>query len=226
MNGVTHASPVTAINSCIDVATTSLPIQEARRPRSLLTSHMQRVESMSYEQSRLWFMMEYLEDPTTYNCTTCYRLHGRVEVARLKQAVFSTGQRHGSLRTTFSSDPENGEGIQAVLDSPRFVWTHRSVLEDADVNREFLHLRSRVFDIRNGETMAISLLNRTDDRHFLLFGYHHIIMDGVSWQIVLRDIATYYQRKTPKPSLAPQYVDFSRIQREKVVTSEMQRKAK
>ncbi|KAL8787621.1 MAG: hypothetical protein Q9195_007667 [Heterodermia aff. obscurata] len=154
INGVTSQSPITAVDSTVDAATTSLPMQRIRRRRSLLTGHMERIESMSYEQSRLWFMMEYLEDPTTYNCTTCYKLHGRVDVARLKQAVFSTGQRHGSLRTTFSTDSENGEGIQGILESPRFVWTHRSVHDDAEVNREFSHLRSRIYDIRSGETMA------------------------------------------------------------------------
>ncbi|KAL8787620.1 MAG: hypothetical protein Q9195_007666, partial [Heterodermia aff. obscurata] len=44
-------------------------------------------------------------------------------------------------------------------------------------------------------------------------------MDGISWQLVLRDISTYYQRKIPKPSLAPQYVDFSKAQRNKIAMS-------
>jgi amino acid adenylation domain-containing protein len=187
---------------------------------------LQRVEKMSYAQSKLWFLIECLEDPTTYNCTVHYSLSGSLDATRLEQAILTAANKHEALRTLFFTDPETGDAKQGIMESPQFVWTHHQIGNEAEIGLEFQKMRNRVFDVKNGQTMAAVLLSRGHERHELVLGYHHIIMDGVSWQIFIREIASSYCGEKPVSSVAKQYVDFSNRQRELAKKDAFQRALK
>ena len=167
-----------------------------------------RVEKMSYAQSRIWFLTELLEDPTTYNITVCYNINGNLDVARFRRAFSTVIAHHDSFRTCFYADGVTGEPMQGTLRSASATLEHISTCNQDDIHHEFQTLRDHQWDLAKGQTFSATLMSRAPDRHAIVFGYHHIIMDGVSWYIFLRDLKLAYEMK-PLKSVRKQYMDFS-----------------
>ncbi|KAL2045413.1 hypothetical protein ABVK25_012125 [Lepraria finkii] len=167
-----------------------------------------RVEKMSYAQSRIWFLTEYLEDPTTYNITVSYNLNGKLDVARFQRAFSAVIAHHDSLRTCFYANPDSGEPMQGVLRSASASLKYIQTSDQNGIDHEFQVLRNHIWDLAQGQTFSATLVFREPDWHTIIFGYHHIVMDGVSWHIFLRDLKLAYEMK-PLKRAPKQYVEFS-----------------
>jgi pseurotin A synthetase (hybrid polyketide synthase/nonribosomal peptide synthetase) len=152
-----------------------------------------------------------------YNCTVQFEIKGVLEKNQLKNAVTLVAKRHESLRTAFSVDYslDGCTPQQLILKEPQLCWTWFNVNEMADVQSEFDKLHSRVYDLKKGQTMAITLLSHSANHHTVIFGYHHLILDGFSWQFVLQEFAATFRHQSsllsPSSSVV-QYADFSRHQ--------------
>lgn len=171
---------------------------------------------MSYGQSRIWFPSIYLEDKTTYNCTTSYRLKGPLDLNRLEAALRQVTQRHESFRTSFHTDSFTGEAKQVILRRSKFrLRVLVSTNDKSDVEREFGNMHSHIYDLEHGDTFRVVLLTHASDYHTIVFGYHHIIMDGVSWQLTLQEIERCYTSPT-KHTSPVQYSLFADKQRQAV----------
>lgn len=167
-----------------------------------------RVEKMSYAQSRIWFLTEYLDDPTTYNIAVSYNLNGKLDVARFQRAFSAVIGHHDSLRTCFYANPDSGEPMQRVLRSASVSLKYIQTSSQNDIDHEFQALRNHTWDLAQGQTFSATLISRGPDWHTIIFGYHHIVMDGVSWHIFLRDLKLAYEMK-PLKRAPKQYVEFS-----------------
>lgn len=169
-----------------------------------------RIEPMSYGQSRIWFPSLYLEDKTAYNCTTSYRLAGPLNVARFRKALRNLMQRHESFRTAFHTDSFTGEAKQDILAKSMFTLREIPVANDgSDVQREFRKATDHVYDLESGDVFIATLLTHSPEFHTIIFGYQHIIMDGVSWQLTLQDLERLYSSSASSLPPASQYADFS-----------------
>ncbi|KAI0002322.1 putative hybrid NRPS/PKS enzyme [Xylariaceae sp. FL0662B] len=177
-----------------------------------------RTETVSLGQSRLYFASQYLEDKTPFNCTTSYSLSGRIDTDKLKRSLATVTRRHESFRTRFFTDSETGNAMQSIFEKSVFeLRTLEGVNNTSDVRKEFQRIHSYPFDLDNGDTFICTLLSHSTTSHTIIFGYHHIIMDGVSWQLFLADLARFYNN--PKSSLASdqlpaQPIDFSLKQKD------------
>lgn len=167
-----------------------------------------RVEKMSYAQSRIWFLTEYLEDPTTYNIAVSYNLNGKLDVARFQRAFSAVIANHESLRTYFYANPDSDEPMQGVLRSASAPLKCLQTSNQKDIDHEFQVLRNHSWDLAQGQTFRATLISRRPDWHTIIFGYHHIVMDGVSWHLFLRDLKLAYEMK-PLKRASKQYVEFS-----------------
>ncbi|PNY28310.1 Hybrid Polyketide synthase-nonribosomal peptide synthetase [Tolypocladium capitatum] len=177
-----------------------------------------RVEAMSYAQSRLWFIGQYLEDPTACNIVMSYVIRGPLDVARLRGALDKVIGHHASLRTCFYADDETGDPTQGLLRTPfpssSLKYLHASSREE--VQREFDALRNHGWDLAYGDTFAATLLSTEyKDEHVIIFGYHHIVIDGVSWYVILRDLERAYTSQWLSIQ-GKQYMDASVEQRQAV----------
>lgn len=174
-------------------------------------SSIQEVEKMSYAQSRIWFLSKYLEDSTTYNVTVSYNVKGNLQISRLNRALAATICHHQSLQTCFFEQPENGSLMQGVLSSPSYLFKHVQCGDEAGIEQEFELLRTHSWDLEKGQTFGVTIISQNPNQNTIIFGYHHIIMDGVSWHFFLRDLDLAYQMQDLKHS-PKQYIDFSREQ--------------
>ncbi|KAL4903195.1 hypothetical protein BDW74DRAFT_180062 [Aspergillus multicolor] len=176
-----------------------------------LQQDMVRTERASFAQSRLWFLTHYLHDPTTYNVTVSYDVKGRLPASRVVNALDTIIRHHQSLHTCFFMDSASETLMQGILSPPTSSIKHIPSGNEQTVTREYNRLKTRVWNLEKGEAFATTVVSLSPDQHTIIFGYHHIVMDGVSWHLFLRDLDLAY-RLRPLPAIDLEYIDWTEKQ--------------
>lgn len=172
---------------------------------------------MSYGSSRFWFLMQYLQDPTTFNLVCNVKCSGPTRYDDADRCVVELGNRHEIFRTAFFADPEHmNEPTMGVLEETALRLERRRAGSPADVDAEFDELLNYQFKLEQGETIRIKMVSLDDKTHHMLFGFHHIAMDGFSFNVLLSEINMLYDRQ-PLPPVRTQFSDFATRQRRQVM---------
>ncbi len=145
-------------------------------------------------------------------------LHERVEPNAMRDAWARISARHDALRTTLVWEhvPEPQQQVQES--APPIVseldWSDTSGAEDIAARmRAFLAAdRTAGFDLRAAPLQRVALVRLANDEWRMVWTFHHILMDGRSFAIVLREVfATYDATLAASPAVLPQrrpYRDF------------------
>lgn len=170
---------------------------------------------LSFSQRMLWFVTQFLEDKTSLNHTGWIRWSGRMRVDDLARALREVGQRHEALRTCFV-EGEDGRPMQGIMESSRLRLETREISSEDEVTLEAQGLReSHVFDLARGEAVRILLLTRTATDHFIVAGFHPIVLDATSLQVFFDDLIFHYtgphSDRDPQRAV-PQFSEFSERQ--------------
>ncbi|MDJ0837739.1 MAG: amino acid adenylation domain-containing protein [Acidobacteriota bacterium] len=171
---------------------------------------------LSFSQQRMWFFEQYeARGVPAYHIPCALRLRGRLQIDRLNNALSGIIARHQAMRTRFIQEDE--EPCQ-VVDSPqpfRPALIDLSGLADPEPARaEIAAAEARLpFDLKLGPMYRGRLLRLALDDHVLLFTMHHIIFDGWSIDILVRELIAGYTGDRELPAPDRQYVDFSWWQR-------------
>ncbi|KAG6365497.1 hypothetical protein INS49_007108 [Diaporthe citri] len=166
----------------------------------------------SFAQIGLHFLDTFLDTSTTFNVTAQYAIEGPLNVGRFSRALDKTLSQHDAYRTCFFTEPGTAELRQGLLPSVNgAVFTHLNSTNRDLVQDIFGELSEYQWDLENGHTFRAIIVTHTPESHSLLVGCHHIIMDGVSWHILLRDLDRAY-RMSPLDKPPSSYLDFSREQ--------------
>ncbi|KAJ0418299.1 lovastatin nonaketide synthase [Aspergillus carlsbadensis] len=194
------------------------------QPKQFLPSqNFQRQSPLSYSQSSMHFIHNYLEDPTTFNVTAQYEIHGPLNVGRFARALDRTLSRHDAYRTCLFTQTGSLDPVQAVYHSSSAEnsrLTHITNASHDNVSSTFADLAGRKWDLAEGRTFEAVLITHAPEHHTLVVGCHHIIMDGMSWHIFLTDLNNAY---TMRPFLSPtvSYLDFADEQNHLVESGEI-----
>jgi amino acid adenylation domain-containing protein len=173
---------------------------------------------LSFAQARLWFLYQLEGATGTYNMTGALSLSGSLQVEALKQALGAIIQRHESLRTSF----QTVDGVPVQVIDPNPIWELSMVnLEGKEAETEKLAYRESQtpFDLTKSPLLRVTLLKLQPEKHILLINMHHIISDGWSIGIFVRELSHLYGAFVAgeKPTLADlpiQYADFAVWQRQ------------
>ncbi|HET7233763.1 MAG TPA: amino acid adenylation domain-containing protein [Longimicrobium sp.] len=177
---------------------------------------------LSFSQQRLWFIDQLEPGSAAYNLPYALRLRGPVDADALERALAELARRHESLRTRFVT--VDGQAAQ-VIDPAGPVQLARVDLSDRPADEREAALRTlvaeealRPFDLAAGPLMRSTLVRLGDEDHALLFTLHHIISDGWSTAILVREVAELYgaftEGRAPSlPDLPVQYADYAAWQR-------------
>lgn len=151
----------------------------------------------------------FLTDQTGSNVTLSYKIRGRLRVSDFAGAVKATTSAHESLRTCFIADEKSSERAwQVVMEQSKLELEYRTVSSEDQIAAEYRSVRNTVYDLEQGETMRVVLLSHEDKSYTVIFGYHHIILDGVGFQIWLADLERAYAGQTISPQ-GLEYTAFS-----------------
>ncbi|HEY9401293.1 MAG TPA: amino acid adenylation domain-containing protein [Pyrinomonadaceae bacterium] len=178
---------------------------------------------LSFAQHRLWFLDQLVPGNPFYNVMAAVRFTGSLDRAVLERSINEIVRRHESLRTTFTEF--QGQPAQ-VIGEP---WAVKMKLVDLGVFPETeqgerlqqlaTEENQRSFDLAQGPLLRVTLVRLSATEHVLLLAIHHIVFDGWSFGVFLREIATHYEaflggNSSPLPELTYQYADFAHWQRE------------
>jgi alpha-ketoglutarate-dependent taurine dioxygenase/acyl carrier protein len=196
----------------------------ARRP----VASPQRIESdqpqpLSFAQQRLWFLDQFEPNSSTYNVHIAVRLSGSLDTAALERSLSEIVRRHETLRTTFSL--ENGEPVQIIhpaqpIELPLFDLSQVRADEREERARQMvLEEAARPFDLSAGPLLRTHLLKLDDEEHIALLTMHHIVSDGWSLGVLLKEVVTLYEAysaglESPLAELPIQYANYAVWQRE------------
>lgn len=178
---------------------------------------------LSFAQERLWFLAQLESGSPAYNRPLALRLTGSLNVAALEQSLSEILRRHEVLRATFRS--VEGRPIQVITPARplKSQVIDLSGLPPVERESQAMHLATekaqRPFDLAQGPLLRVTLLRLDREEHVLLLVMHHIVFDGWSARVFIREIAALYKalskgNPSPLPELPIQYADFAHWQRE------------
>ncbi|MGH1392474.1 MAG: amino acid adenylation domain-containing protein [Trichormus sp.] len=178
---------------------------------------------LSFAQQRLWFLEQLQPDSYTYNLPTAVRLTGILDVELLERSLNTIIQRHEVLRTNFKTVDGNPVlQIQPSVTLPLNLidlQTFNPIEQDEEVRHLALKEAQTPFDLARDVLLRVKILQLAKDENVVLFTMHHIVSDGWSMEILVKELATLYtafssNKASPLPELAIQYVDFAIWQRQ------------
>ncbi|UFZ03302.1 amino acid adenylation domain-containing protein [Bradyrhizobium ontarionense] len=170
-----------------------------------------------------WLRLHRVGKPgAAFNIAYFVGLTGKLDPARLERSFDAVVQRHESLRTRFGwndntpfqiIDPRGRFGIEIIDVSSRSP-EHRKVA----ARQVAAQLRNEALDLEKGPLIKVTLLRLAPEEHHLLMLVHHIVCDGWSVHILLREARAFYAAfgEERPPSLSEpqlQYADFVLWQR-------------
>ena len=181
---------------------------------------------LSYAQERLWFIERMEGGTPIFNLIGVVRLTGELNVAALEGSLNEVVKRHESLRTRF--DEVGGIPAQIVMDErplnlegADFDDTPQEEIEA--VMRRFTQAEAtQPFDLRHEPLLRAKLLRFATNHHALILTMHHIISDGWSIGVLIREMVSSYRAlveggQATLVALPIQYADCALWQRKYLV---------
>ncbi|HZX27069.1 MAG TPA: condensation domain-containing protein, partial [Telluria sp.] len=217
LNAFFEASSLAAIaeRASNAMAATQLPaLEQVDRDSALV---------LSFAQQRLWFLDQLEPGSPLYNIPVAVRLRGKLDVSAFRSALNEVVRRHEALRTTFAS--VDGTPVQVI--APELVLpleeTDLSGLPPAEREARALWLgqdeAQSPFDLTTGPLVRARLIKLAKDEHIAVLNAHHIVSDGWSMGVLVREMGALYAafaegKASPLAPLPVQYADFAHWQRQ------------
>jgi len=178
---------------------------------------------LSFAQQRLWFVDQLAPNSPFYNVPDAVRLKGRLELEVLERVINEIVRRHEILRTRIEVEDYEPTQVIDEWESRRLEVEDLTGLtpEDREAEtRRMVREEARTgFDLSRGPLLRVKILKLGEEEHVALITMHHIVSDGWSTGILIREVGSLYQAyiagdPSPLEELPIQYADFAVWQRE------------
>jgi amino acid adenylation domain-containing protein len=219
--------PLRAVFEGPTVAELAVRVEEMRRAGLPVLPPIVRVDRdrplpLSFAQERLWFIDQLEGGSAPYNIPAALRLAGPLDAAALERSLGEIVRRHEALRTVFRE--MDGGAVQVIAPFAGFALPvdDLSGLPETDreteVRRRAREDAARPFDLAEGPPIRAALLRVAHEEHVLLLCIHHIVSDGWSSGVLLRELSALYAAYregsgSPLAELPVQYADYAVWQR-------------
>ena len=159
---------------------------------------------LSPAQRRLYFLYEFDKHSQAYNMPQIVRVAGALDKERLEGAFNQLISRHESLRTSF--EVIDGEVYQKITEELELKVEYYEAKESEieSIAEQFI----QPFDLSKPGQIRVTLVHISSEEHVLMVDTHHIITDGVSNEILIKDFMNFY-KKEECVSLPLQYKDYA-----------------
>ena len=179
---------------------------------------------LSFAQERLWFIDQYSGGRSHfYNIPVALRLAGHLDVSALEKSFNSFGiQTYELANRVFIED--NGTPKPELIQGERIFELTAQMIGEDELKYTIECMSSEVFDLANGPVFKVKLFELSSQEHILFVNMHHIVSDGVSSEIMVKEFVTAYNaysegNEPSLPLIKYQYADFAVWQR-KLLTEE------
>src|SRR3990167_1225147 len=176
----------------------------------------------AYNQQWLWLHQQKFPKETFYNIVMPFRIEGNIHVTLLEKALNEIIYAHDTLRSSFSE--EDGKLVQTIYPYQIFnlpFFDLRTLNMDREksvktfIKREF----STPINLKKSLLFNAKLYQIENNIYYLVLSAHHIIIDGWSWNLILKQITENYfcySQNIPinREKSEFQYTDYVKWQRE------------
>src|ERR1044072_384581 len=180
-------------------------------------------QPLSFAQERLWFLNQFDPESAHYNIPLALRLRGALNPAALESTLNELMRRHEVLRTSFvENGGEPAQQIPSDLKQHLPLVDLKGLTEDEQQEQAQRLAREearRPFHLDEAPLLRVNLLRFSEQQHQFLFTMHHIVSDGWSMGVLVKEVGSLYEayqrgESSPLPELEIQYADFAAWQRE------------
>ncbi|MCP3463545.1 amino acid adenylation domain-containing protein [Bradyrhizobium sp. CCGUVB23] len=177
---------------------------------------------LSFAQQRLWFLAQLDETGTHYHVPLAWRLQGVLDRSAWQRSLDRVLARHEALRSVFVA-PEGKPRVEVLPPDAGLPVIEHDLRDRADADEALLDLcreEARTpFDLARGPLIRGRLIRMSDEEHVFLLTQHHIVSDGWSLGVLVRELSRLYRafvagEDDPLPPLAIQYPDYAAWQRQ------------
>lgn len=171
-----------------------------RRHESIPAAESKEYYALASAQERLFMLQQMEPESTAYNGPMAWILDGRLDRERLARSFQEIINRHESLRTSFQMI--GGVPVQRI---------HGPVDFEIEYQDEMMGEFSRAFDLSGVPLLRVRLVKLAELKQLLMLDMHHIITDGTSVQLLIKELSALYKGEAlPTPMI--QYREFSEWQ--------------
>ncbi|WP_373568275.1 amino acid adenylation domain-containing protein [Bradyrhizobium cajani] len=177
---------------------------------------------LSFAQQRLWFLAQLDQSSTNYHIPLGWRLKGGLDRSAWQRSLDRVLARHEALRSVFVA-PEGKPWVELLPEDAGLPVVEHDLRDRPDADEALLGLcreEARTpFDLARGPLIRGRLIRISDEEHVLLLTQHHIVSDGWSLGVLVRELSQLYRafvagEGDPLPPLAIQYPDYAAWQRQ------------
>jgi len=156
---------------------------------------LSRVAPTTEPQREVWLADKLsAEASLSYNESVLLRLRGALDITVLSEGLQHVIDRHDALRATFGPDGETfcvGERFDLVLEQIDLSTLDAKARDTEVATRKRLAVETP-FGLERGPLFRAELLRLAENDHLLILTAHHIVCDGWSWWLMMRELATFY----------------------------------
>ena len=167
---------------------------------------------LSTAQRGLWFLYEFDPNSTGYNMSGLVRVGQEVTRNDFRDALIQLTSRHEALRTLLGHGTDGLEQRVLPTLSPRMRFKDFRALDRASIDKALQEIlaeeKSRPFDLTTGPLLAATLIALPDAFSAIVLVIHHIICDGWSWRILVRELIASLHG-APLPPVTLQMGDYA-----------------
>ncbi|MDO6435725.1 amino acid adenylation domain-containing protein [Flavitalea sp. BT771] len=152
---------------------------------------------ISNAQRRIWIIDQLSDNKALYNISQAYEIDGTLNRPALENAYADIVQRHESLRTLFADKGEEGPcQVIGEYDEEKFriAFSDISAQPDGDLlaGEAVLSASRTCFHLEKGPLLSVCVIQRGSLRHLLVITMHHIISDGWSMEVFIKELLLSY----------------------------------
>jgi amino acid adenylation domain-containing protein/non-ribosomal peptide synthase protein (TIGR01720 family) len=195
----------------------------------MLTRQAVPYQGLSFAQQRQWFLWKLAPDSDAYHISGGLHLSGTLDRFALQSAVDYVVQKHSALRTRFAEDQEAQVSQYVIESTTCMIRQWQAMPGQPSLNQQFRQqLVNMPFDLTADPLFRVGLIVHGATEHELILVLHHIIADGWSVDLIIRDMVDAYvatlqgQQLQPAPD-RPEYRDYAKWQRDWLAGGEEQR---
>ncbi|MBK7992399.1 MAG: amino acid adenylation domain-containing protein [Blastocatellia bacterium] len=178
---------------------------------------------LSFTQERLWFLSQFEPNNPAYNDRFGIKIKGFLNLAALELSFNHIIQRHEALRTNFRL--VNSRPIQIIIENRDLKIQQINLSNVAETELEvrlsevYISEGQKLFNLSEDLLIRVTLISISETEHIVLIVLPHIVWDGWSFGVFVKEMATLYQSYTQNkipdlPKLPIQYADYAYWQRQ------------
>ncbi|MGN7610536.1 amino acid adenylation domain-containing protein [Magnetococcales bacterium HHB-1] len=184
---------------------------------------------LSFSQQRLWFLNQLEGDQATYNMPVALRLTGTLDEETLHRSLSALIKRHESLRSIFPD--HEGQPIHRLINQD-LKLNRVDLSQREDIEKEIQYWLEKdsqeAFNLTTGPLFRCTLIICDKNQSILLINMHHLISDGWSMGILVREWSLLYNaylegKPSPLPKPTLQYSDYAYWQQQHMTSTVLQK---